>query len=419
MDPRHERGLIIAAMCKLNHADGAWLVPSQTAAERIYRVNPAAKTCTCPDHQDAGHKCKHIWAVEITMQRELFTDGTVVETRSVTLTERKTYKQNWPAYNLAQTTEKHRFQILLHDLCKGLPEVPAPKRGRHPHLVSDSIFSLTYKVYSMFSSRRFHSDLQDAHEQGYLCNPVPGLKVNQFLENPAFTPILGSLIARAAMPLRAIESDFAIDSSGFSSSKFIRWYDEKYGITRQKHAWVKVHLVCGVKTNVVTAVRILEKDSGDCPQLAPLVAQTAENFAIREFSADKAYLSHENFGLIDQLGGTLYVPFKSNSTPGESGSLWEKMYGYYTFRLAEFLQHYHKRSNVESTFSAIKRKFGDSVRSKKDVAMVNEVLAKLLCHNLTCVIHSQTELGIEPVFWQDRPEGIDRAVLPLIRNQPG
>jgi transposase len=30
----------------------------------------------------------------------------------------------------------------------------------------------------------------------------------------------------------------------------------------------------------------------------------------------------------------------------------------------EFMQHYHKRSNVESAFSAIKRKFGDSVRSK-------------------------------------------------------
>lgn len=44
---------------------------------------------------------------------------------------------------------------------------------------------------------------------------------------------------------------------------------------------------------------------------------------------------------------------------------------------------YHKRSNVESTFSAIKRKFGDSVMSKTDAAMVNESPCKLLCHNLT------------------------------------
>ena len=62
------------------------------------------------------------------------------------------------------------------------------------------------------------------------------------------------------------------------------------------------------------------------------------------------------------------------------------MYHYFASRREEFLQHYHKRSNVESTFSMVKRKFGDSLRSKTDTAMVNETLAKLLCHNLCCLI---------------------------------
>jgi len=52
------------------------------------------------------------------------------------------------------------------------------------------------------------------------------------------------------------------------------------------------------------------------------------------------------------------------------------------FNRAEFLQHYHKRSNVESTFSMIEAKFCDHVRSKTDVAMVNEVLCKIVCHNI-------------------------------------
>jgi len=69
------------------------------------------------------------------------------------------------------------------------------------------------------------------------------------------------------------------------------------------------------------------------------------------------------------------------------------------YRREEFLAHYHKRSNVESTFSMIKRKFGDSLRSKTDTAMVNETLCKVLCHNLVVVIHEMYELGIEPVFW--------------------
>jgi len=70
------------------------------------------------------------------------------------------------------------------------------------------------------------------------------------------------------------------------------------------------------------------------------------------------------------------------------------------FKREEFLQHYHKRSNVESTFSMLKRKFGDSLRSKTDTALVNETLCKIRCHNLVVLIHEMHELGIEPVFWQ-------------------
>ena len=73
MNAREERGLVIAALCKLNKTDEGWLVPSQSGAERIYRVSVEKQTCTCPDHQEAGFKCKHIHAVEIVMKRELRT----------------------------------------------------------------------------------------------------------------------------------------------------------------------------------------------------------------------------------------------------------------------------------------------------------------------------------------------------------
>jgi hypothetical protein len=50
----------------------------------------------------------------------------------------------------------------------------------------------------------------------------------------------------------------------------------------------------------------------------------------------------------------------------------------------------------------MKRKFGDSIRSRNPVAMANEVYAKVLCHNLCCLIMSQCELGIEPIFWGEQ-----------------
>ena len=32
--------------------------------------------------------------------------------------------------------------------------------------------------------------------------------------------------------------------------------------------------------------------------------------------------------------------------------------------------------------------------------MVNELLCKVLCHNLCCLVQSVYELGIEATFWQ-------------------
>src|SRR5205823_14457951 len=141
------------------------------------------------------------------------------------------------------------------------------------------------------------------------------------------------------------------------------------------------------------------------------VTTTARSFKVSEVSADKAYLSVENVETVAALDGTAFIPPKSNTT-GAAGGLFEKMYHYYQFNREEFLRHYHKRSLVESTFSAIKRKFGDFVRARNDVAMTNEALCKCVCQNLCCLILSQIELGIETVFWKD--EG-PRDVLQLAR----
>jgi len=74
------------------------------------------------------------------------------------------------------------------------------------------------------------------------------------------------------------------------------------------------------------------------------------------------------------------------------------MVHYFQFRRTEFMQHYHERSNVESTFSMMKRRFGEGLRSKTDIAMINETLCKILYHNLVVLIHETHELGIDPVF---------------------
>ena len=77
------------------------------------------------------------------------------------------------------------------------------------------------------------------------------------------------------------------------------------------------------------------------------------------------------------------------------------MYYYFCFHQDDFLQRYHKRSNVESTFMMIESKFGDALRSKTRTAQINEALLKILAHNLCCLVQSMFELNIKPEFWNE------------------
>src|SRR6185503_1546855 len=64
------------------------------------------------------------------------------------------------------------------------------------------------------------------------------------------------------------------------------------------------------------------------------------------------------------MGAAPFIPFRSNVQPDCGTDLWSKMFFYYNYKREEFLAHYHKRSNVETTFSMIKSKFGERLRSK-------------------------------------------------------
>jgi transposase len=206
------------------------------------------------------------------------------------------------------------------------------------------------------------------------------------------------------MPLRSVETKFAIDSTGFRTTKFNDYCREKHK-TAQYHNWLKAHICTGVKTNIVTGVEVTEEHGADIPQFIPLAYKTARSrFTVDEISADKAYLSRENVAYVNQIGGTPYIPFKSNSIGRhgrEARQLWGRFYNYFIFYREDFLQHYHLRSNVESTNNMIKAKFTDMVRSKDKTAQINEVLLKVLCHNIIVLIQEVNELGIEPNFYKD------------------
>jgi transposase len=402
MDARELAALELAARTNIVWNGQFWSVPSTTTGN--YRVDAGGKSCTCEDWELRGKPCKHILAVDIVRLRNAGRPVPPSPTADTNAPKkiRKTYKQDWPNYNAAQTSERWHVTRFLSDLCGTIAEPERTGRGRPPVPLADAVFAAVYKVYSTLSARRFTCDLRDAERDGHRSHAPHYNVVLRVLENPAVTPILRRLVIQSAAPLSAIETTFALDSSGFGTNRFVKWFDTKHGTERRQADWVKVHVCVGTKTNVVTAVEIGDEHDGQ--HFPALVRTTAETFRIADVTADKAYLSRDNLELVEKEGGTTYVPFKVNSRGDKQGPVWERMFHYFHLHRDEFLKHYHQRSNVESAFSGMKRKFGDAIRAKTDVAMVNESLAKVLCWNLSVLVHEMFELGIDPQFGERKEE---------------
>ena len=145
------------------------------------------------------------------------------------------------------------------------------------------------------------------------------------------TPILVSLIEQSAKPLASVETSFAVDSTGFGTAVYRRWFDAKYGREMSESTWLKAHAMVGVTTNIVTAISVTDSRGDDSPELPSLVASTAQRFAMAEVSADKAYLGHSNLAAIEAVGAVPYIPFKSNSRDKGSAA-WRRMWAVFLYR---------------------------------------------------------------------------------------
>ena len=372
-----------------------WIVPSQTGSG-AYTVNREGEgfKCSCPDFQNRGQTCKHIYAVEIKVLRWFDNKGN----SGTEITIRKTYTQDWINYDKAQTHEKELFMKLLNDLVQNIPEKQLSIRAGRPELsMRDMVFGSALKIFTTFSLRRFMTDAKEANAKSYLQHIPHFTLVSVYMKKEEMTPILQDLIMLSALPMKAVETKFAIDSTGFRTTHFNEYCKEKHN-TGRDHDWIKAHICSGVSTHIITGVAVLPENSGDSPQFIPLAEKTHNaGFTIDEMSADKAYSIRDNHAYIDQIGGTPYIAFRSNATgkPRGSNHIWRKMYNYFVYNREDFLQHYHLRSNVESTNNMIKSKFTDVVRSKDKTAQINEVLLKVLCHNICVLISAMFEFGIE------------------------
>ena len=421
---RQHRGLTIAAIAPIKKTKLGYSVRSQSGnGSYVIKLDGEdGPACSCPDFEIRDEPCKHIYAVEAYVMREENPGESpewIEKAQETQPVKKPAIKRNWAAYKLAREKEKDMFGKLISDLCDTIPS-PPQGMGRPRMPLSDMVQAIAIKVFTTASTERAMCDVENAARDGQLGKTPSSTSITRYLEKPDLTPLLEQLIEESALPLRELEVDFAADSSGFSTSVYDRWFDHKWGRPIRQAQFVKAHITCGVKSNIITSAKVTAGQSSDARQLPAMVKATARNFTINEFSADKAYLSRENIRAIVEAGGTPYIPFKVNSVSHaghhKKDDLWEKSFLHFTLRRDDFLAHYHKRSNVETCFSMIKAKFGASVKCKTPTAQVNEVLVKILCHNIVVLVQAMFELGIDP-GWTVEPDAEPESVMDAVMEE--
>lgn len=308
--------------------------------------------------------------------------------------------RDWELYTYYQNFEKRMFMQLLDEICSLIESHPIRNPGR-PNLESrDMIFALCLKIFTKVSSRRLHSDLEFAHKDGFIESIPNYTTLMKFMQEMGLTPILQELIKVSALPIRQHGQSMAMDATGFSTSQFGRWFNHRYGTESEKRIYLKCHAMIEVRSNTVVSVEVTPSNVADTTQFEELLTRGTKYMDVKEVSADKGYLSRQNVLVANKLGVQAFIPFKVDSKRKKSNAVWKQMFDWFQENRQEYLEHYHERSNVESTFAMIKQKFGGSLMTRNFVSQTNEILAKVLCHNITCLVRAYYEKKLFIEFQQ-------------------
>ena len=309
------------------------------------------------------------------------------QTKLESFMEEKKYTQDWSRYEKACSQEKLMFFRILKDAVDFLGiEYSYKGTGRPPEYLADILKAICIKAYHNQSSWRTESDLMIARAMGVLDKVPKRSTILKYLQSPLVAKYLHELYKVIAEPLSEIEMYFAADATGISQKYGnVRWQTVRHTKeeAKKRREYVKLNVISGVKTNAIVSAKITIGTAHESPFFKELLADTSKRFNLREVSADAGYLSKENVKAIANMGAIPFIPGKKNTFVPSKGrdTPWMAMLTLWKKYQPLFASHYHRRSNVESTFSALKRKFGDFCRCKKLETQENEILARIVCFN--------------------------------------
>lgn len=161
----------------------------------------------------------------------------------------------------------------------------------------------------------------------------------------------------------------AIDGTGFSKSNPSFHYLKRIDGSNPRN-YTKLSAILDLETKKFLMMRIRTTPRHDMQDVKYLLKRIRD---VEKFYGDGGYDAEWLHELCYWRGIQTYIPPRRNVKVNRFRKMqmknWDK-------------KEYNLRSNVESGFSAIKRKYGGSVRARKIEGMRAEVLLKGIAHNL-------------------------------------
>jgi transposase len=203
------------------------------------------------------------------------------------------------------------------------------------------------------------------------------------------TKILSRLIQISSLAFIDSEDTIICDSTWLGHHMYHGGYHLVYD---KEHCALdkctKVHIACLKNSKAIAFAKVTEGTVHDSPMLKELVMNVINNgFNIKNLLADAGYSSKANYSFCNHVNiSNVFIDFQERAKLRPDGRTpWMKQLKVFKENPDVWHEKYRYRVVVEGIFSCIKKKHVNYLRSRQTDSRFNELLLKILVHNLTVI----------------------------------